>query len=146
LVIIQNQGQGVFMMRIKRFFTIASILSFAACCQGCVAVAVGLGAAGTVAYIRGDLESTESKNIEVVYSAALQATEQFQLSLISKSKDALSATIVARDAQDSKITIKMTSVSEQTTKLSIRVGTFGDETKSQQIYQKIYNNMYPIKT
>ena len=133
-------------MQIKRIFLVLMLLATAVFCQGCVVVAVGLGAAGTVAYVRGDLESTEPKNIEVVYSAALQAAEQLELRVISKSKDALSAEIIARDAQDKKITIKMNSVSEQTTKLSIRVGTFGSEAKSQQIYQKIYDNINPIKT
>jgi hypothetical protein len=130
----------------ERIFLNIMLLLVAIFCQGCVVAAVGLGAAGTVAYVRGDLESTEPKNIEVVYSASLQAAEQLELSIISKSKDALSATITARDAQDKKIQIKMTSNSEQTTKLSIRVGTFGSEAKSQQIYQRIYNNMNPVKS
>jgi hypothetical protein len=114
-------------------------------CQGCVVAAVGLGAAGTVAYIRGDLESTETKNIEIVYSAALEAVEQLELRVISKTKDALSASIIARDAQDKKIQIKMTAPSEHTTKLSIRVGTFGSENKSNRIYKRIYDNMNPVE-
>ena len=132
-------------MRIKWICLNIMLLAIAVIGQGCVAAAVGLGAAGTIAYVRGDLESKESKNIEVVYSAALVAAEQLELRVISKSKDALSATIIARDAQDKKIEIKMNAASEQTTKLSIRVGTFGDETKSQLIYQKIYNNLHPYK-
>ena len=131
-------------MRTKGIFLNLALLGLAVFGQGCVIAAVGLGAAGTIAYVRGDLEATESKNIEAVYSAAVQAVEDLHLNLISKSEDALSATITARDAADKKITIKLKSTSEQTTKLSIRVGTFGDETKSQQIYQKIYNILYPI--
>jgi len=114
-------------------------------CQGCVAAAVGLGAAGTVAYIRGDLESTETKNIEIVYSAALLAAEQLELRIISKSKDALSATIIAYDAEEKRIQIKLSAPSEYSTKIAIRVGTFGSETKSHRIYQRIYNNMNPVK-
>ncbi len=34
--------------------------------QGCVVAAVGAGAAGTVAYIRGDLEAVESAGIDKV--------------------------------------------------------------------------------
>ena len=113
--------------------------------QGCVVAAVGLGAAGTIAYVRGDLESTEANNIKDVYSAALEAVNQLDLNLISKSEDLLSANITARDADDKKITIKMKATGNDTTKLSIRVGMFGDEDKSQQIYQKIYNNLHPIK-
>lgn len=130
----------------KQFFLNIMLLSIAVFCHGCVVAAVGLGAAGTVAYVSGDLESTEPKNIEIVYSAALQAAEQLELRVISSSKDALSATVIARDADDKKIQIKMAAVSEQTTKLSIRVGTFGSETKSQRIYKNMYNNMNPVKT
>lgn len=133
-------------MQIKRILLVIALLAAAVFSQGCVVVAAGAAAAGTVAYVQGDLESTEPKNIEVAYSAALLAMEQLELSVISKAKDSLSGEIIARDAQDKKISIRMTASSTQTTKLSIRVGTFGNETKSQQIYQKIYNNMNPIKT
>jgi hypothetical protein len=108
-------------------------------------VLIGAASAGTIAYIRGDLESTETKNIEIVYSAALLAAEQLELRIISKSKDALSATIIAYDAQEKRIQIKMNAPSEYSTKISIRVGTFGSETKSHRIYQRIYNNMNPVK-
>ena len=130
-------------MRKKQNVLIVLLIGTAIFCQGCVVAAVGLGAAG-VAYVRGDLESTESKNIEVVYSAALLAAEQLELRVVSKSKDALSATIIAYDAEEKKIQIKMYAPSEFSTKLSIRVGTFGSKTKSHRIYQRIYNNMNPI--
>ena len=130
-------------MRNKKRLLNFILISIAMVCQGCVVAAVGLGAAGTIAYISGDLESVESQNIEVVYSAALQAAQELELRVISKSKDALTAQIIARDAEDKKIEIKMSSNSEHTTKLSIRVGTIGDENKSQRIYQKIYNILNP---
>ncbi|MBN2588912.1 MAG: DUF3568 family protein [Sedimentisphaerales bacterium] len=132
-------------MRKKQNVLIVFLIGTAIFCQGCVVAAVGLGAAGTVAYISGDLESTETKNIEVVYSAALQAVEQLELRIVSKSKDALSATIIAYDAEEKKIQIKMSAPSEHSTKLSIRVGTFGNETKSNRIYQRMYNNMNPVE-
>jgi len=39
----------------------------------------------------------------------------------------------------------MTAVSEQTTKMSIQVGTFVSESKSHRIYQTKYNNINPIE-
>ena len=128
-------------MRTKRFFLIVLLVGIAFFGQGCVVVAVGLGAAGTIAYVRGDLEAVESENIDVVYEATLQAVEELELRTITKTKDALSATITTRDSQDKKITIKLSSTAEQTTKLSIRVGTFGSETKSRLIYQQIRDNL-----
>ena len=100
-------------MKNKRNALVVLLTGAAILCQGCVAAAIGIGAVGTVAYVRGDLESVESKNIEVVYSAALMAAEQLELRIISKSKDALSATISARDAQDKKIDIKITSFQQR---------------------------------
>ena len=132
-------------MRTKKLLLNFLLVSIAILAQGCVVAAVGLGAAGTIAYVSGDLESVEAKNIDVVYSASLEAAKELQLAVLSKSKDALTATITARDAEDKKVQIKMKAESELTTKISIRVGTLGDETKSQRIYQKIYNNLYPIK-
>jgi len=109
--------------------------------QGCMLAAVGAGAAGTVAYMKGDLESVESEDIQTVFEAAKKAAEELKLSVVEASKDALSAKIVARDAQDKKITIRLKAVSAQSTELSIRVGTFGSETKSRLIYNTIKDNL-----
>jgi hypothetical protein len=128
-------------MRTKQFLLYFLLTTIAVFGQGCVVAAVGVGAAGTIAYIRGDLESVESENIDTVYEAALKAAEDLELRIISKTKDALSATIIARDAQDKKVQIILRKSAENTTKLSIRIGTFGSETKSRLIYQKIYDNL-----
>jgi len=109
--------------------------------QGCVVAAVGLGAAGTIAYARGDLQALESESIDELYEATLKALEELELLPTSKNKDALGAEIITYDAQDKKITIRIKSTAEGTTKLSIRVGVFGSETKSRLIYQKIRDNL-----
>jgi hypothetical protein len=108
--------------------------------SGCVVAAVGAGA-GTVAYLRGDLESTEAKDLDTVYAATKKAVEQLELNVSKDVKDALSAQIVARDARDKKITLNLKATTEGTTKISIRVGTFGSETKSMLIYDQIKKNL-----
>jgi len=128
-------------MQIKRIFLIVLLIGIAIFGQGCVAAAVGVGAAGTIAYVRGDLEAVESHSLDEVYEAAIEALDELELNIISRSKDALTATINARDAQDKKVTIILKKTAEQTTKVSIRIGTFGDETKSRLIYQKINYNL-----
>jgi hypothetical protein len=124
-------------MVIKRIFLVVLLFGIAIFGQGCFVVAVGVGAAGTIAYIQGDLQSAESENIDVVYDAALQALETLKIPMISKSRDALSATIIARDAEDKRVQIKLKTISDTSTKISIRIGTFGSETKSRLIYEKI---------
>jgi len=108
---------------------------------GCMVVAVGAGAAGTVAYLKGDLEAVEAANLDTVYSATLKALDELEIRVTKESKDILLAEIVARDAADQKVTIKLKATTENTTKLSIRIGFFGSETKSRFIYQKIHDNL-----
>jgi hypothetical protein len=67
--------------------------------------------------------------------------EQLGLNIGSDTKDALSAEIVTHDAQNKKIVIKLKSTLENTTHISIRVGTFGSETKSRLIYEQIKKNL-----
>ncbi len=93
-------------------------------------------------YVRGDLEAVLSNDIDSVYQAAQKSLEQLELKVNSKVKDALAAKIVARDAQDKKVTTKLNSTAENTTELNIRVGVFGNETKSRLIYEQILKNLH----
>jgi hypothetical protein len=128
-------------MQIQRIFLTVLLLGAVASMSGCLAAAVGAGAVGTVAYIKGDLEAVEAKNIDAVYAATKKALKQLRLSVTRESKDAISGIITARDAQDKKVTIKLNSTAEGATKISVRVGLFGNETKSNLIYQRIHDNL-----
>ena len=124
-------------MRIRQLLLAVLLIGAIGVLQGCIALAVGAGAAGTIAYVKGDLEAVEAQDIDTVYAAAKKAVDELGLRVIEDARDALSATIVAHDAQDKRIAINLKSTTEETTKLSIRVGLFGSETKSRLIYQKI---------
>jgi hypothetical protein len=128
-------------MRAKQVLLIILSVGATVLIQGCLVAAVGLGAAGTIAYVRGDLEAVESQKLDILYNATLKALDELELKVTTKSKDALSAMIVARDSQDKKITIKLKAVAEEATKLSIRVGVFGSEAKSRLLYQEIHEKL-----
>jgi hypothetical protein len=110
---------------------------------GCLLVAAGAGAAGTVAYMQGDLETSEPYDIATVYAATKKAAEDLKLYVVEGEcgQDALSATVVVRDAADKRITVKLKSVTEKSTRISVRVGTFGDDAKSQMVYNRIRENL-----
>ncbi len=109
--------------------------------SGCAVLLVGAGAAGTVAYVKGDQESVEPYTVKQVYLAAKAALDDLGIAVINSSQDTLSAQITARNALDKKIAIKITYVTESSSKLSIRVAVFGSETESQKIYQKIKKHL-----
>ena len=88
-----------------------------------------------------DLEMVEPASFNEVYVVTRAVLEELKLNVIKDSKDAISAVIVALDAEDKKITIKLSGTTQRTTEISIRVGLFGDESKSRLIYQKIHDSI-----
>ena len=128
-------------MWMKQVFVMVLLASTVVLVNGCMVAAVGAGAAGTVAYARGDLEAVEPSKLDEVYEATLKAVDELELNVTKKTKDAMSAVIVARDAQDKKVTITLSATTEETTKVSVRIGLFGSETKSRLIYQEIHEKL-----
>jgi ABC-type glycerol-3-phosphate transport system substrate-binding protein len=113
----------------------------AAMLTGCVAVVAGAAGAGTVAWVRGELEATLDANYEKAATAANLAIKQLQFAKISEKKDALTAILIARTAEDKKVEIKVIKVGDQSAKVQIRVGVFGDEALSLTILDKIKTNL-----
>ena len=113
-------------------------------CGGCAAVLVGGGlaaGAGAITYVRGDLEMTVDHRIELVYRAAQQSLDDLEIKTIEAEKDALSARLVGRGSENKKVTIKIASTQGYRSQLSVRVGTFGDQTMSQIIWDRIQENL-----
>jgi hypothetical protein len=113
----------------------------AASLTGCVAVVAGAAGAGTVAWVRGELEATLDANYEKAATAANLAIKQLQFAEISEKKDALTAILIARTAADKKVEIKVIKIGDQTAKVQIRVGVFGDEALALTILDKIKTNL-----
>jgi hypothetical protein len=113
----------------------------AASLTGCVAVVAGAAGAGTVAWVRGELEARLDASYEKAATAANLAIKQLQFAKISEKKDALTAILIARTAEDRKVEIKVLKVGDQSAKVQIRVGVFGDEALSLTILDKIRTNL-----
>ena len=98
------------------------------------------GASAKAEYSWGALNATESAGIEKVYDASLKV-EELKLPIIQKGVDSMSGQIVARDVADKKIIITLAAAAGGTTKISIKVGTLGDESKSKLLYEQIKKKM-----
>lgn len=105
--------------------------------SGCVAVLAGGAAAGTVAYVRGDLQAVLDANLDRTGTAVQRAARDLDLIAVSDAKDQTSAKYIFRTATDRKIEVNLKHSSKRTTNISIRVGIFGDETLSRQFYDRI---------
>jgi len=111
--------------------------------SGCFLVAVGAAGAagaGTVAYIRGELDASVAGNIDTMDRATNTALQQLQFAKINEGKSTVDAEITARTGQDKKIVVKLDRTADNLTRVRIRVGTFGDEALSRMLLDKIKSN------
>jgi hypothetical protein len=120
------------------------LLLLAACpfiLTGCLAAAAVGGAAaagaGTVAYIKGELRATEEASLNRTWSATVAAADDLRFLVTNKIKDDVSAELDAKTADNKTVKIQLKRVSKNLTDISIRIGTFGDESLSRYILSKI---------
>jgi hypothetical protein len=108
---------------------------------GCLAAAAVGGAAaagaGTVAYIKGELKATEEATLNKTWEATVAAIDELQFLVVNKIKDNVSAEIEAKTADNKTVKIQLKRVTDNLTDISIRIGTFGDESLSRYILSKI---------
>lgn len=126
---------------VVRWLTAGALVALLAFSPGCVAVIAGAGAGAAVAYVRGDLDTTLSASYEKTVRAANAALSDLKFAKVSEKKDALQAILIARNAADKKIEIRVGLVAENVSKLKIRVGVFGDEAQSLAILEKVKSNL-----
>ena len=128
-------------VRTSRILGAGAMLSVLVLTSGCLALAAGAGAGAAVAYMRGDLDVTLDANLAKSVRAAEKAVAQLKFTKISDRQDALQATLVSRNASDQKIELYLEKLTDDATKLKIRVGTFGEESMQQEILARIRSNL-----
>jgi hypothetical protein len=109
--------------------------------SGCFAVAAGVGAGAAVAYVRGDLDMTLSGNFDRSVRAAQRAMADLKFAKIVETQDAIQAVLTYRDARDRKIELFLAKETDVSTKLKIRVGTFGEDMLQQEILSRVKSNL-----
>ena len=108
--------------------------------SGCLIAAAG-AAAGGVAYVKGDMDAIVDGNVEQTFAATKAAFEELKMPLLSSWASGQEAKVEARHGTDNKVTVNIVGQTEKASKVSIRVGTFGDEALSQNILEKIKANL-----
>lgn len=110
---------------------------------GCVAaLAVGAAAgAGGIIWAKGALQQQFAKSMDDVYAAAKKALQELELPVKVDRKDQMAAKIESEFADGKRVWIKIDYLAKATTRISIRVGTLGDEIRSHEILEKIIRNL-----
>ena len=105
---------------------------------GCFALLVGAAAgAGGIIWVKGKLEQDVNASMSKVHQASVTALKKLELPIISDKKDKMTAKIESEYSDGKHVWVDLNQISNTSTKISIRVGTLGDEVRSRQILEKI---------
>ncbi len=125
-------------MRQRHILAVLLLVSVIVLGQGCKTTIDGPKGPTTAVYSFGTYSTEETIDINTLYEATLKALTDLELSISQKTKDRLNATVIARNAQDTKITIHLVSITKDVTKMSIRAGSFN---RASRIHQMIYESL-----
>lgn len=129
-------------MRTARM-TVGLSLALGALCglQSCVALAAGAAGGTAVAYVMGEFEARLEASPQRVVKASQNVLEDMDIKVQSADSTSLDGQVVGKTALDKEVKITVKRVDDRWSKIGIRVGTFGDEEFSRQIYEKIKNEL-----
>jgi hypothetical protein len=113
------------------------LLALLVAASGCVAIVAAGAGAGSVAYLRGELRGSVAADIGSTQRAAEQVVAAKGLIQVSAESDDLSGEIIARTADDTRVRIGLKKSGERITEVRVRVGVFGDEVLSRDLFEAI---------
>lgn len=118
------------------------LIALLAAGAGCVAVAAGaaVGYAG-YEYSNGECVGVAGATVDKTYHATLAMAEQMQMTVKSKSREVTKAAFSLRQADGTPVDVSLSRQSPEFTRITVRVGTLGDEARSRQIIAKIKENL-----
>jgi len=129
--------------KLKPVLLLCSLLIVLNACSRYVVVGATAAAAGVGAYVfvKGNLKRTYEAPVEKVWEAAVQAVQELDLTVESKKHDAFGGTVKGKLADGKNFTVRLERLGEKSTEVGVRIGVFGDRTKSEAIHDKILTNL-----
>ena len=105
---------------------------------GCVPLIIGAAAgAGGVAYVQGVLHKNLDIPIDKLHRISLDALKRLKMTVQTEKVEGAKSTIKAEDVDHAKIKITINKLTENSSQLNIRVGIWGNQTKSQMVLNAI---------
>lgn len=113
------------------------VLFLAPLLPSCVLLVAGAAGAAGAMYVNGDFDARLAATPKRCAEAARRVLEELDIKVTKCESSAIDGRVEGRSALDKEIAITLKRDSETETKITIRVGTWGDESVSRQIYDKI---------
>lgn len=128
---------------IKKIGAIVTLILLVINLYGCAPILVGAagGAGATAAWQNRKLTRVESVTLEEAKEASLAALEELKLPVNRKSIEKDYIQIKSKYNKEKTIWIDLHHVSDEATKIEVRVGMLGDENASSDILNQILENL-----
>lgn len=127
--------------RFAHVFHAALLLALCLPLAGCFYAAAAGAGAGTALYVMGDLEKTFNADFNSVHGSAVSMLKSQGLPILSEEIDSGKSVIKSEYLNGDKIKITVESMTRHTTKVYVRIGIFGDETRSRDLMQRIESRL-----
>ncbi|HEV2294395.1 MAG TPA: DUF3568 family protein [Tepidisphaeraceae bacterium] len=108
---------------------------------GCFLAVAAAGTGAGVGYVRGDTETVLTGYPEAVTAASEAAAKQMNLTVTSSNASRLDGRMVARTASDTPVVVIVKAEGPDASRVSIRVGRFGNDTIQATMLEKIRQNL-----
>ena len=112
---------------------------------GCLLFAAA-GAGAGVAYVRGDTTVTVPARPEAIAAASEAAAKEMRFTVTSNNSSRFDARVVSRTASDTPVVVDVKSDGPDASRVTIRVGRFGDDAVQNAMLDKIRRNLEATAT
>ena len=129
-------------MKRLQTYSLILLLMISLFASGCVPLLVGTAVgAGGVTYVRGSMKQNVSHPVKDVHKATLSALKKLDIYVISDELNRHNAVINSEFQDGEKVKINIDALTEYVSKISIRIGIFGHQEKSQLILNAIQTQL-----
>ena len=105
--------------------------------SGCFLLVGAAVGAGGVTWAKGRLQKDINTTFEKLHKATIASLKEMDLPIVVDRKDVLTAKVESRFADGKGVWIDLDKMTEYTSRIVIRVGVLGDQTRSNDILSRI---------
>lgn len=120
------------------------LIGLSLCNQGCPVVVAGAGVgAGAYVYMQGELKRTYAAPLDRTVHACNKSLEALKMSIQETGTEGFTTIVKATQADGTPVTVKLTSLSEDQTEVSVRAGSVGvwDKQVAELVHATIANKL-----
>lgn len=129
-------------MRLLRMWVVAVLMGVLPLTQaGCLLLLAGAGAATGIVYANGKLEGYTKADVEKTAVAAKGVLEDLKCMIVTYHASKVDGEVTGRSPDDRVYNVEIRYDTDTSSRIFIRVGSFGDEALSRMVLQRIQERL-----